>query len=613
MLPVVPKARLIPLRMWGLSVTHRTKSSLRWLLLDIEKEYGGTESGKRPGVAMGLTSLRLCSHALFKFSATLPCQLVWLGASWRRSWTRRKAKSIHYLSSRTTKTWGSTRCSNTSRARVLASETLHFQDPWQFRQWTFWFHMFGGCLCVLFRGVTCNVIKAKPFPTEVVTKAKLPPRSRGWGCCQRMLHQSVQTRGVLGRMCQQVLLLQIQVHQGKLPAWPWRAWSITWLCWDQRARNTPTNQRKRNRVKVMIQVRVRPVPRMMKQAMEKMNPARAKEPPRRRKGRERNLEHQNSLLPRCHAAHFPLLRSNFNLTSCLTGKGQARLAAQIAEADPRVAHWDYQLPSQATWPDIACRCLSFSRLARNMSPIFVLGVEPWPGRPGMPRKNCMSFLETRWGSLKLLNQVVHHQFSWGDKEMKKMLKEKNTWALELASTPGPGSGHQELGISSFQLSTMFLPTRMEEMAADGKPNSDIDAFYGASETRSRPTWLIFLSLVSHLSLAAPTMIWFAWEKNIDSLWLGQELEDHVESARGAARTLKSRHKLRDHMIFAKWYLQLSQHHFLAHFEPFFPTQLLRFGFWKVRRSETTRLQRQGCPQRKRRTRSKLTSEHVCVE
>jgi hypothetical protein len=26
--------------------------------------------------------------------------------------------------------------------------------------------------------------------------------------------------------------------------------------------------------------------------------------------------------------------------------------------------------------------------------------------------------------------------------MKKMLKEKNTWALELASKPGPGSGDQ---------------------------------------------------------------------------------------------------------------------------------------------------------------------------
>ena len=112
----------------------------------------------------------------------------------------------------------------------------------------------------------------------------------------------------------------------------------------------------------------------------------------------------------------------------------------------------------------------------------------------MPRKNCMSFLETRWGALKLLNQVVHHQFSWGDKEMKKMLKEKNTWALELASTPGPGSGHQELGISSFQLSTMFLPTRMEEMAADGKPNSDIDAFYRSKRDEIEANMIDFFCL-----------------------------------------------------------------------------------------------------------------------
>lgn len=76
-----------------------------------------------------------------------------------------------------------------------------------------------------------------------------------------------------------------------------------------------------------------------------------------------------------------------------------------------------------------------------------------------------------------------HEFP-GNEEMKKMLKEKNTWALELAS-------------------------KMENMAADGKPNSEINAFYQSKRQEI------------------------------------EELEDHVESARGAARTLKSRKKRRD--------------------------------------------------------------------
>ena len=128
---------MLPTRcLWSLSdtlVTLRSKRDssdevfIEMTLLDIEKEYGGTESGKRPGFAIGLTWQACVYVPIFNFSATPLCQLVWLGASYRRSWARRKAKSIRYLSSRAIKTWGSTRCSNTSRARVLASETLHFQ------------------------------------------------------------------------------------------------------------------------------------------------------------------------------------------------------------------------------------------------------------------------------------------------------------------------------------------------------------------------------------------------------------------------------------------------------------------------------------------------------
>ena len=69
----------------------------------------------------------------------------------------------------------------------------------------------------MFRGVTCNVIKAKPFPTEVVTKAKLPPRSRGWGCCQRMLHQSVQTRGFWAECVNRCCYFKFRFTRGSSP------------------------------------------------------------------------------------------------------------------------------------------------------------------------------------------------------------------------------------------------------------------------------------------------------------------------------------------------------------------------------------------------------------
>lgn len=103
----------------------------------------------------------------------------------------------------------------------------------------------------------------------------------------------------------------------------------------------------------------------------------------------------------------------------------------------------------------------------------------------------------------------------------------------------------------------------------------------ATDERSRPKSMIifcFQVLTSSWPLVIPGSM---WDENKYLVCMGQELEDQVESARGAARTLKSRQQLRDYNLldFFRWYVQLSQIKCGSNFRPSFSNSVAISRFW----------------------------------